>query len=235
MAGRDASEVLELVEEASDEVALAVQVIGHRAPLPAVPLGRDVGARAMVGNEFEDDTAGRGRRRRLGFWCSACLASVRWRDPDPLFPPAACWWDAHHRGVEEMKRPRRARRQRLEQALPHPLPGPAVAAVSDCRMRPAAFRKVAPRRAGAQDVKGDQSAVIAPRLVRRQRRDDRPFRIRQIVPSLHPQAPTVWKLESHQSRKENPFSFMSTRPRRFSRTGNHARGRVACPQTSDQA
>ncbi len=42
IAGRDASEVLELVEEASDEVALAVQVIGHRALLPAIPLGRDV-------------------------------------------------------------------------------------------------------------------------------------------------------------------------------------------------
>ena len=54
MAGRDASEVLELVEEAFDEIALAVQVIGHRALLPAVPLGRDVAARAMVGNAFED-------------------------------------------------------------------------------------------------------------------------------------------------------------------------------------
>ncbi len=54
MAGRDASEVLELVEETFDEVALAVQVIGHRALLPAVPLGRDVGARAVVGDAFED-------------------------------------------------------------------------------------------------------------------------------------------------------------------------------------
>ncbi len=109
-----------------------------------------------------------------------------------------------------MKRPRRARRQRPEQALPHPLPGPAVA---DCRIWPAAFRKVAPRRAGAQDLKdpADHPPVVhprnAPRLVRRQRRDDRPFRIRQIVPSLHPQSPAVWKLELHQSRKENPFSL----------------------------
>ncbi len=54
IAGRDASEVLELVEEAFDVVALAVQVMGCGAPLPAVPLGRDVGARAMVGNELED-------------------------------------------------------------------------------------------------------------------------------------------------------------------------------------
>ncbi len=109
-----------------------------------------------------------------------------------------------------MKISRRARRQRLEQALPHPLPGPAVA---DCRMRPAALRKVAPRRAGAQDVKdpADRPPVVhpwnAPRLVRRQRRDDRPFRIRQVVAALHPQSPAVWKLESHQRRKENPFSL----------------------------
>ncbi len=54
MAGRDASEVFELVEEAFHEVALAVEVMGCGAPLPAVPLGRDVGARAMVGNELED-------------------------------------------------------------------------------------------------------------------------------------------------------------------------------------
>ncbi len=54
IAGRDAPEVLELVEETFHEVALPVQVIGHRALLPAVPLGRDVGARAVVGNEFED-------------------------------------------------------------------------------------------------------------------------------------------------------------------------------------
>ncbi len=54
MAGRDASEVLELVEETFHEVALAVQVMGCGALLPAVPLGRDVGARAVVSNELED-------------------------------------------------------------------------------------------------------------------------------------------------------------------------------------
>ncbi len=54
MADRDASEVLELVEETFHEVALAVEVMGYRAPLPAVPLGQDVAARAMVGNAFED-------------------------------------------------------------------------------------------------------------------------------------------------------------------------------------
>ncbi len=43
-----------VVEETFDEVALAVQVMGCGAPLPAIPLGRDVGARAMVGNELED-------------------------------------------------------------------------------------------------------------------------------------------------------------------------------------
>ncbi len=54
MAGRDASEVFELVEETFHEVALAVEVMGCGALLPAIPLGRDVGARAMVGNAFED-------------------------------------------------------------------------------------------------------------------------------------------------------------------------------------
>ena len=54
IAGRDASEVFELVEETFDVVALAVEVMGHRALLPAVPLGWDVGARAMVGDAFED-------------------------------------------------------------------------------------------------------------------------------------------------------------------------------------
>ena len=54
IAGRDASEVLELVEETFDEGALAVQVMGCGALLPAIPLGRNVRARAMVGNELED-------------------------------------------------------------------------------------------------------------------------------------------------------------------------------------
>ncbi len=54
MAGRNASEVLELVEETFHEIALAVQVMGCGALLPAIPLGRDVAARALVGNAFED-------------------------------------------------------------------------------------------------------------------------------------------------------------------------------------
>ncbi len=37
MAGRDASEVLELVEEAFDEIALAVEIMGCGALLPAIP------------------------------------------------------------------------------------------------------------------------------------------------------------------------------------------------------
>ncbi len=116
MAGRDASEVLELVEEAFDEVALAVQVIGHRALLPAVPLGRDVGARAMV----SDGVPGRlkavkeGRHGSLvgGLARSEHEAARQAKAVDddvdfgaqpasrasdgvirtPFFPPAACWW-----------------------------------------------------------------------------------------------------------------------------------------------
>ncbi len=45
---------LSLLQETFHEVAFAVEVIGHRVLLPAIPLGRDVGARAMVGTEFED-------------------------------------------------------------------------------------------------------------------------------------------------------------------------------------
>ncbi len=122
MAGRDASEVLELVEETFDEVALAVEVIGHRALLPAIPLGRDVGARAMVGNELEDgagvaDAVGDsvpGRHGSLvgglarGDHEAARQAKAVDDDVDfgaqpasrasdgvirtPFFPPAACWW-----------------------------------------------------------------------------------------------------------------------------------------------
>ena len=92
IAGRDAPEVLELVEETFDEVALAVQVIGHRALLPAVPLGRDVGARAMVGNAFED---GAGVAAAVGDDDVDFGAQPASRASDavvrtPFFPPAAC-------------------------------------------------------------------------------------------------------------------------------------------------
>ena len=94
MAGRDASEVLELVEEAFHEVALAVQVIGHRAPLPAIPLGRDVAARAMVGDAFED---GAGVAAAVGDDDVDFGAQPASRASDgvvrtPFFPPAVCRW-----------------------------------------------------------------------------------------------------------------------------------------------
>ena len=125
MAGRNASEVLELVEEAFDEIALAVEVMGCGALLPAISLGRDVGARAMVG----DGVPGRlkavkeGRHGSLvgglarGENEAARQAKAVDDDVDfgaqpvsrasdgvirtPFFPPAACWWA---RTTEESRR-----------------------------------------------------------------------------------------------------------------------------------
>jgi hypothetical protein len=45
--------VLELVEEALDEVALAVEVFGHASLGLAVALGRDVGAGALASGEID--------------------------------------------------------------------------------------------------------------------------------------------------------------------------------------
>ncbi len=131
MAGRDASEVLELVEEAFDEIALAVQVMGYGALLPAIPLGRDVGARAMVGDAFEDGAGviaavGDGVPGRHGSLVGGLARGEREAarqakavDDDvdfgaqpasrasdgvvrtPFFPPAACWWA---RTTEESRR-----------------------------------------------------------------------------------------------------------------------------------
>ena len=77
----DASEVFELVEEAFDEVALSVERGIDRALDLAVLLGRDVGPRAVIGDELDDGlgviapvgdgVAGRGKavdeRRHGGF------------------------------------------------------------------------------------------------------------------------------------------------------------------------
>ena len=88
--GRDASEVLELVEETFDEVALAVQVIGCGAPLPAIPLGRDVGARAAVG----DGVPGRLKAvdDDVDFGAQPASRASDGVVRTPFFPPAACWW-----------------------------------------------------------------------------------------------------------------------------------------------
>ena len=50
----DASEGFELVEEASDGVALSVERGIDRALDLAVLLGRDVGPRAVIGDELDD-------------------------------------------------------------------------------------------------------------------------------------------------------------------------------------
>ena len=102
IAGRDASEVFELVEEAFHEVALAVEVMGCGALLPAIPLGRDVGARAMVGNAFEDAagvTAAVGDD--VDFAAQPASRASDGVVRTPFFPPAACWWA---RTTEESRR-----------------------------------------------------------------------------------------------------------------------------------
>ncbi len=125
MAGRDASEVLELVEETFDEVALAVQVMGCGALLPAVPLGRDVGARAVVGDgvpgrlkAVREDRHGslvgglaRGEREAarqakavdddMDFGAQPASRASDGVVRIPFFPPAACWWA---RTAEESRR-----------------------------------------------------------------------------------------------------------------------------------
>ncbi len=116
IAGRDAPEVLELVEETFHEVALAVEVMGYRALLPAVPLGRDVGARAVVGDGVPSRlkavkegrlgslVGGLARGEREAARQAAAVdddmdfgAQPASRASDgvirtPFFPPAACWW-----------------------------------------------------------------------------------------------------------------------------------------------
>ncbi len=54
ISGGDSPDVLEFVEEALDEVALAVERGIDRALGLAIPLCRDVGPGAVVGDEFDD-------------------------------------------------------------------------------------------------------------------------------------------------------------------------------------
>ncbi len=105
--------------------------MGYRALLPAIPLGRDVGARAMVGNELEDGAGvaaavGDGVPGRHGSLVGGLARSdheaarqAKAVDDDvdfgarpasrasdgvirtPFFPPAACWWA---RTTEESRR-----------------------------------------------------------------------------------------------------------------------------------
>ncbi len=96
--------------------------MGYRALLPAVPLGRDVGARAMVGNELEDGAGvvaavgdgvpgrhgslvrglARGEREAarqaatvdddMDFGAQPASRASDGVIRTPFFPPAACWW-----------------------------------------------------------------------------------------------------------------------------------------------
>ena len=88
----DATEVLELVEEALDEIALSIEGAVDRALPLAVALGRDVCSRAVIGDQLQDgfgvvatvgDGVGSGlqaleqsRDRRL-------VGGLAWRDQQP--------------------------------------------------------------------------------------------------------------------------------------------------------
>lgn len=91
--------------------------------------------------------------------------------------------------VDQVQRPRRALRQSLEDAKPDAAFRPSVVAVVDRRARTIALWQIAPRRAGPEYVEdaAEDAPVVnprdTPRLVRKERRDHRPFRIRQIVPA----------------------------------------------------
>ena len=118
---------------------------------------------------------------------------------------------AHDRGVDQMRRIRRAGGQRLEIARPHAgLRPSSVAVVKRHHSGVVALRQVAPRRAGARRPENpvQRPPVVLPRhpaqLVRRQRRDHRPPLAGQVKTS-DPQAPTVWKLESQITAKRNPL------------------------------
>jgi hypothetical protein len=54
VSGGDTSEVLQLVEQALDEVAPSVEGVVDRALLPSVALGRDVRPGAVFGDQIED-------------------------------------------------------------------------------------------------------------------------------------------------------------------------------------
>ena len=110
-----------------------------------------------------------------------------------------------------MKRVGRMLDQGLEHLQPDTLLGPPVVAIVDRRVGAVALRKVAPGGTGAQNIENaaDHPAIVdagnAPRLVRKQRPDNPPLQVSQIVTTLHHQAPAVWKLESQSAHRENPL------------------------------
>src|SRR5271170_8081907 len=91
----------------------------------------------------------------------------------------------HNRTVDQIQTVARFRCQRVENPLPDAAPRPTVEAIIRCRVRPIAFRQIAPRHAGAQHVKyrvHDLSIVSAGAhsALRHQRLKNSPFVIAQI-------------------------------------------------------
>lgn len=93
-------------------------------------------------------------------------------------------------------------RERLQQALPEPTPGPAVEAVLDRGRRPVHGRTILPTPARAQDMNdpAQDATIIDPPCARliswQQRLDDRPLSIGEPELTRHHSSSTVFKLES---------------------------------------
>ena len=119
--------------------------------------------------------------------------------------------NTHHGGVDHLDVAIEGLGNRVHDAIPHTRLAPADEAVVTGDIGAIAFRKIAPRRTGAQhpeDAVQNPPVVNtrhAARFVRKKRFDDRPFEVRQIVAPAHVKAPTVWKPESHRERFVNPF------------------------------
>jgi hypothetical protein len=93
VSGCDAAEVLELVEEALDEVALAIEALGEAGLPPSVSFGGDVGRRALfldvranavgvVGLVGQDNDAGSEAVEQLVGDLAVVRLSSRQADPD---------------------------------------------------------------------------------------------------------------------------------------------------------
>src|SRR5262245_1995843 len=72
VAGSDAAEVLQLREEALDQVALAVEALAEAGFPAPVALGRDVGRGALVLDQLADAI------------CTAIISACRWRERVPV-------------------------------------------------------------------------------------------------------------------------------------------------------
>jgi hypothetical protein len=161
VAGGDAAEVLWLVEEALDQVALPIEGVVDRALDLAVAAGGDVNPAAAAFNQVDDGAgivAAVGNRSRSGLRSSSKVGAIvlsedfhengRWRDPDPFFTAGGMLVGADDRRVDQLQRLRRLRCQCFKYSKPDARLRPSIEAVVDRRVWAVAFRQIAPRRRG---------------------------------------------------------------------------------------